>query len=114
MAQAVYASQQDWEKRISDLIAADKATLDNMTDQQVFARYVDAGSLMTLAGKFGITPQRGAQCLADPKGLDRLLTITRAANDVGINHTPTFMINGKVSDAATWDELEPALKAAGG
>ena len=26
----------------------------------------------------------------------------------------TFLINGKVSDAANWDELEPELKKAGG
>jgi protein-disulfide isomerase len=32
--------------------------------------------------------------------------------DSGITHTPTFVIDGKVSDVTTWEELEPQLKAA--
>jgi protein-disulfide isomerase len=112
MAQAVFAAQPDWEKRVAAMNSADVAALKDMTDRQVFTRYAEVSGMTALAGKFGLTPQRSAACLADPKGLERLLDITRAANDVGINRTPTFLINGKVNDAATWDELEPALKAA--
>lgn len=114
MSQAVYATQADWEKAISDMVAANKAALDGLTDQQLFARYADAGGFGALAGRFGVTPTRASQCLSDPKGLDRLMGIARAANDIGINRTPTFVINGKVVDGSTWEELEPALKAAGG
>jgi len=112
MAQAVFTTQADWEKRVAAMNSADVAALKDMTDRQVFTRYAEVSGMAALAGKFGLTPQRSAACLADPKGLERLLDITRAANDVGINRTPTFLINGKVNDAATWDELEPALKAA--
>src|SRR5947207_1892344 len=63
---------------------------------------------------FGATPARARQCLSDPKGLERLLNITKAAEDSGINHTPTFLINGKVTDATTWEQLEPLLKSAAG
>ena len=59
-------------------------------------------------------PARARQCLSDPKGLERLLKITKAAEDSGINHTPTFLINGKVTDAASWEQLEPLLKNAAG
>lgn len=114
MAEAVFASQADWEKRVGAMSDAEVAALKDMTDSQVFSRYAEVSGMTALAAKFGVTPQHSAQCLADPKGLERLLDITRAANDVGINHTPTFLINGKVSDAATWDDLKPALKAAGG
>ena len=113
MSQVVYATQPDWEKRLVDMSAADKAALDKMTDQQQLVRYAQVGGLGDIAARFGVTPVRARQCLADPKGLERLLDMTRAANDAGINHTPTFAINGKVRDEiATWDELEPALKAA--
>ena len=112
MAQAVFTTQADWEKRVAAMNSADVAALKDMTDRQVFTRYAEVSGVTALAGKFGITPQRGAECLADPKGLERLLDITRAANDVGINRTPTFLINGKVSDAATWEQLEPELKSA--
>jgi protein-disulfide isomerase len=38
--------------------------------------------------------------------------MTKAANDAGVDHTPTFFVNGKVSSAATWEQLEPELKKA--
>ena len=28
-------------------------------------------------------------------------------------HTPTFLVNGKVTDAATWEQLEPFIRQAG-
>ncbi len=40
--------------------------------------------------------------------------MTKAAEEAGITHTPTFVINGKVTEAATWEQLEPELKKAGG
>ncbi len=113
MSEAVYASQPDWEKRLVGMTAADKAALDKMSDQQQLVRYAQVSGLLGIAARFGVTAVRARQCLADPKALDRLLDITRAANGLGINRTPTFAINGKVRDElATWEELEPALKAA--
>jgi predicted DsbA family dithiol-disulfide isomerase len=67
-----------------------------------------------IAGRFGVTPARAKQCLADPKGLERLINMTKTAMDNGIGHTPTFLINGKVADASTWETLEPLIKQAGG
>ena len=71
-------------------------------------------SLTTIAARFGVTPARARQCLSDAKALERLLNVTKRAEGAGINHTPTFLINGKVTDAASWEQLEPQLKAAGG
>ena len=34
--------------------------------------------------------------------------------DSGVNHTPTFLINGKVTDAATWEAARAAIRKAGG
>lgn len=112
MSEVVYATQPDWQKRIADMGEADQAALDKLTDQQRVERFAEIGGMGAIAARFGVTPARARQCLADPKGLQRLLTWTKAANDSGIDHTPTFLINGKESDAATWDQLEPELKKA--
>jgi protein-disulfide isomerase len=40
--------------------------------------------------------------------------MTKAAVDAGIKGTPTFLVNGKVTGATTWDQLEPELKKAVG
>ena len=112
MSNYVYATQPQWQKKIEDIGDAEKAALEKMTDQQRVVRFAEIGGLGQIAGRFGVTPARARQCLSDGKELQRLLDMTKAAMDAGINHTPTFAINGKATDAATWENLEPHLKAA--
>ena len=75
-------------------------------------RYAANSGLVPVAARFGVTPAKARQCLTDGKALKRLLDMTQAANDKGVDHTPTFMIDGNVTDAATWEQLEPKLKTA--
>jgi protein-disulfide isomerase len=112
MSEIVYATQQEWQKRIEDMSDADKEALDKMSDQQRVVKFAEIGGMGQIAGRVGLTPARARQCLGDPKALQRLLDLTKAAEDSGINHTPTFLIDGKESDAATWEELEPQVKKA--
>lgn len=112
MSQLVYATQTQWQDRIEKMSDADKAALENMTDQQRVVRFAELGGMAQLAARFGMSASQSRQCLSDPKGLKRLLDMSQAASDSGIGHTPTFIINGSVSDAATWEALEPELKKA--
>jgi len=112
MSEQVYATQEQWEKKIEDMSDADKAALDKMTDQQRVMRFSELGGMAQIAARFGVTPARARQCLLDPKALAQLIDMTKTANDHGVGHTPTFFINGKVTDAATWEELEPEIKKA--
>lgn len=112
MSELVFATQEQWQKRIEGMSDADQAAIGKMTSQQRIIRFAELGGMAQMAARFGVTPARARQCLADPKALQRLLDMTRAANDKGIDHTPTFLIDGKVADAATWEELEPQIKAA--
>jgi protein-disulfide isomerase len=112
MAEAVYAAQPEWLDKVTSIGDAQQAEIDKMSDRQRVVRFAEIGGFPQLAAPFGVTPARARQCLADPKGLQKLLAITKRGGDLGVNHTPTFFINGKVSDAATWEQLEPELKAA--
>jgi protein-disulfide isomerase len=112
MVEAVYAAQPQWLDKVTGISDAEKAEIEKMGDQRRVIRYAEIGGFPQLAARFGVTPARARQCLADPKGLQKLLAITNRAGELGVNHTPTFFINGKVSDAATWEQLEPELKAA--
>jgi protein-disulfide isomerase len=114
MAEAVYASQPQWFDRIEKISADQQAELDKMSDQQRIARIGEIAGFPRIAARFGMTPTQARQCVADPKGLQRLLSMTKAAEDSGVDHTPTFFINGKLSDAVTWEQLQPQLKASGG
>lgn len=114
MSQYVYATQPQWQKTFEDMSAADKAALDKMTDPQRVIRYAEMAGMAKMATRFGVTPERAKQCLADPKGVKRLLDMTQQATSSGVASTPTFLINGKITEAATWEELEPLLRLAGG
>jgi protein-disulfide isomerase len=113
MAELFYATQTQWQQKIENMSEAQKAELDKMTDQQRVVRYAELGGLAPLAARFGVTPALARQCLADPKGLQRLLDMSQAASSNGIGHTPTFLVNGKVTDASTWEELEPLIRQGG-
>ena len=114
MSEFVYATQTQWQDKISAMSEADKAAVDQMTDQQRVVRFAEIGDMGQIAAKFGVTNEQARQCLADPKGMKRLLDMTKAAMDSGVNHTPTFLINGNVTDAATWEQLEPLIQKAAG
>jgi protein-disulfide isomerase len=114
MSEAIFAAQPQWQSKLTTLSDAQKAELEKMSNSQAIVRFAELGGFAQIAARFGVTSARARQCLSDPKGLDRLLNITKTAEDAGITHTPTFLINGAVTDAATWEQLEPELKKAGG
>jgi protein-disulfide isomerase len=114
MSQVVYATQPQWFEKVGALTDAQRAEMAGMTDQQRIARMGEIAGFPQIAARFGVSPARSRQCLADPKGTEKLIRMTKAAEDSGITHTPTFLINGKETDAATWEQLEPQLKAVGG
>jgi protein-disulfide isomerase len=113
MSEVVFAAQPQWETKVANLSDSDKAAIEKMTDQQRIMRMADVAGFRPIAARFGFTPALANRCLADPKGLQRLLDITQKGEDLGVKHTPTFIINGKISDAALWEELEPELRKAG-
>lgn len=112
MSEVVYATQPEWEKKFVDISDADKAALEKMSDKERIVRFAEIGGMPQIAARFGVTPAQAKQCLSDSKKLQQLLDMTKKAMDSGITHTPTFVIDGKVSDVTTWEELEPQLKAA--
>ena len=112
MSRFVYATQPQWQKKLEDMSDTDKAALGSMNTQQQIARYAEIAGMGQMAARFGLGSDKAKTCLADPEGLQKLLDMTKAAESAGVNHTPTFLINGKVNDAATWEELGPELKKA--
>lgn len=117
MAEAVFTRQPQWQQKIQQgfdgLNDAQKSEFQTMSDDQRILRFSELGGLDQLGTGFGVSPARARQCLADKGALKRLLGMTEAANKAGITHTPTFLINGKVTDAATWEQLQPLLRKAG-
>ena len=77
----VFAAQPQWFAKVDALSSEQKAAMEKMTDAQRLRRYSEIAGFAQLAGHFGVTPAGARQCLADPKGLERLLNGTKAAED---------------------------------
>jgi protein-disulfide isomerase len=114
MSKVVYATQPQWIGRLQALSAAQKTELSSLSDNARIARLAQFVGFTQVAARFGVTPVRARQCLADPAGLKRLLAMAEAAGKIGVNQTPTFFVNGAKTEASTWEELEPLLRKAGG
>jgi protein-disulfide isomerase len=114
MSAVVFATQPQWFDKVAAITSEQRAEIEKMSDALRIARLAEIAGFPQIAARFGVTPARARQCLADPKGLERLINMTKAAQDAGITQTPTFLINGKATDAATWEQLEPQLKKAAG
>jgi protein-disulfide isomerase len=115
MSEVVYATQPQWVAKVRDMPEADRTAIEKMTDAQRLSRLAEIAGFPQLAARFGVTPARARQCLADPAGLKRLLDMVAAENARGLSHIPTFYVDGTRTEALTWEEIEPLIrKAVGG
>lgn len=59
----------------------------------------------------GVTTAQGKTCLADKAALDAVLDMTDAGAALGVNGTPSFLVNGKLQDHIhSFAELKAAFK----
>lgn len=87
---------------------------------QAMNRLDQAGTWTQLLGYNDFMMQRGMPadkvkaCLADTGATERLSKQLLEGQQKGVDGTPTFFVNDvKVENAVGWQQLEPALKAAG-
>ncbi|WP_421853774.1 thioredoxin domain-containing protein [Novosphingobium sp.] len=86
----------------------------NLPPDQIFKAIGEQGGLIDFFAARGIAKDQGAQCLAKSDAATKLANDTSKAGDTyNVTGTPTFIVNGKNVEVATWDALEPILKQAG-
>ncbi|HKT86167.1 MAG TPA: thioredoxin domain-containing protein [Novosphingobium sp.] len=59
--------------------------------------------------QWGLDRAQADRCLADKSVLDKLRQQQAAAQDLGIDSTPTFVLNGKVQEFHDWEGLSKAI-----
>lgn len=107
------ANQQTW------MGNAEKATpaqqngwMQGTYTQRLTAIAQDIG-LITMMQKRGITPAKARTCLADEARQAQLLAMTEGAAAVGVDSTPSFLLDGrKLENAHDWASVKAALDAA--
>jgi protein-disulfide isomerase len=100
------ATQATWadDSKISDATIA-KLQADDLPGY-LQASYTELGLDKLMASR-GISAAQGKICMADAAGLKAVLDMTEEAGSLGINGTPSFMINGKVVDGYDLATLAP-------
>jgi len=115
MLDQMFANQESLIYRKDQIPADEQAKLNTATPTQVIAYLAKFYGYLDFVKQRGVPEAKAQACLADSKALEAIAKQTDAANQkYNITGTPTFIVNGKVvPNAAAYEQLEPALKAAG-
>jgi len=112
LTQQVYANQKDIFDKLQPV--AKEIQGQNLPPAQMFGVLADKGGLIDFFGARGIARDQATACLANTKTAEALASDAQTAGDkYNITGTPTFIVNGKNVDVATWEQLEPILQRAG-
>ncbi len=114
LTRAFYASQKDWIGKIQAADPKQMQALEGQSPQAQFKALADIAGFPAFAAMRGVPKAKTAACLADPAAATQLVTMNSdAVSNANVQGTPTFIINGEtITDAATWELLEPKLKEA--
>ena len=112
-------SEQAWGS-LSDIFAAaqqNTAQLESATSlppQQRFVAIAEAAGLIDYFASRGVSADQARTCLADSAKIEDIAKQSQAqAQELGIEGTPTFFLNGRKLEVNQWPQLEPVLQKAG-
>lgn len=109
---AILAGQEAWFGRLTALTDQQIAEIEGLPEAQLRVRIAAITGLDVIAARHGIPTARVRSCLADEAGATRVAAIKAAGERLGINGTPSFIINGRVAQHVhDWAALEPLLRA---
>ena len=116
LTRALYASQKDWVAKLQTVPQPQMDALQAMPPQQQFVAIGKLTGFPQFAAMRGVPAAKANTCLANTAEVNRLVQMNSdAVSQYNIPGTPSFIINGSMlADTATWEALEPKLKAAVG
>jgi protein-disulfide isomerase len=115
LARAFYKDQDTWVEKIRSTPQEQIEQLQNLPPNQKFVELAKVADFQNWAAARGVPAAKTNQCLADENSVNQLVQMTSDASSQypGFPGTPTFILNGKMLDkTATWEALEPQLRAA--
>ncbi len=93
------------------------ASVPNLGEMEISERFVtigEAGGLIEFFSARGLSADQARSCLADTATVEGIASASQAqAEEMGVNATPTFFLNGARLDGNQWPQIEPALQRAG-
>jgi protein-disulfide isomerase-like protein with CxxC motif len=98
-------------------VQANQAIYEAASSQPVEQRFVtiaQAAGLIDFFAARGLSADQSQACLTDTAKVEAIANASNAqSQDLNINATPTFLLNGNKLDVTQWAQLEPLLQRAG-
>ncbi|QNM83842.1 thioredoxin domain-containing protein [Sphingomonas sabuli] len=117
LTRALYSDQREWIDRLQSAPEAQLQAVTALGPDKQFLEVAKLADLQKWAAQRGVPTAKSTQCLTDQTGVNQLVQMNSdvASQYPDFKGTPSFVLNGKLLDAtATWEKLEPQLKAAVG
>ncbi|HZG46723.1 MAG TPA: thioredoxin domain-containing protein [Allosphingosinicella sp.] len=111
LAHRIFDTRDQWIGKFQALTQDQVRQLEALPVPQRMVRYAEIAGFTALAAQAGVPAAKAQQCLTDKKNLDQLIAIRQVAlNRYNLQGTPSFLVNGKMTEAYSWTELKPLLK----
>ncbi len=111
----IFAAHDSWTDRFNRMTPEQVKAIDALPLADRLTRFASIAGFDTMALKAGVSPVKLKQCLADDKALDQLVAMRQLAiNTLRLEVTPSFLLNGKITQAHSLSELQALLKLPGG
>ena len=85
-----------------------------LPEDERFVAIAEAAGFLDFFAARGVSRDQAAACLADSESVmaigDRS---TQQSDELGVGSTPTFILNGRILEERSWDDLETVLQEAG-
>lgn len=109
LTEQVFANQKDIFAGLEE-VQKDPA-LATMTDARLFQMLGAKAGLIDFFAARGISKDQANACLGNVKTAESLANgVQKAVDEYNITGTPSFILNGKNLEVATWESLEPMLQ----
>jgi len=115
LSRTLFHEQPNWVAKIQAAPEDQLKSVETVPLNRRFLALARIAGLQQLAATNGLPAARSTQCLSNEKAVKQLADMDAHATTQfpDFAGTPTFILNGKMLErTATWDALEPQLKAA--
>jgi hypothetical protein len=109
MMHALLGSQPQWLGRIRDVTPQQRQELSTLPPLEVARRMIPMLGLDAIARRNGLAPAAQQACLTQER-LDGIERVHQAAVQAGVQGTPSFVINGTLSQVHNWAALAPLVR----
>ncbi|MEO8547517.1 MAG: thioredoxin domain-containing protein [Sphingomicrobium sp.] len=117
LTRAMYKDQPTWVAKLQTVPPAQQEAIGNLGPERQFVEIAKLAGFQQWAAMRGVPSAKSTACLQNDAEVNRLVQMNSDATTQypDFKGTPTFVVNGKLVDGATWVVLEPVLrKAIGG